>query len=79
MKTIKLFRYNREDGGVTVSPEKPEGKEYTEMYRVIADEGMLVTQDGENKYPAIDTDTNEGWYEVEDDTQTELELEDNLL
>lgn len=66
MKIINLYKYERDGGGMTVSPIQPaEGVPYTEMYRVVADEGMLVTQDGTNKYPVIDTDTDVGWYEVE--------------
>lgn len=38
MKKIKLYRYARENGGVTVSPNKPNG-EYTELSRIVADEG----------------------------------------
>lgn len=65
MQTITLYKYNRPDGGVTVSPVKPDG-EYTEMYRLVADEGKALTQDGENLTTCIDTDTAEGWYEVDD-------------
>jgi hypothetical protein len=66
MQIITLYKYNRADGGVTVSPVKPEG-EYTEMYRLVADEGKALTQDGENLTTCIDTDTPEGWYEVYDE------------
>ena len=59
-----LYRFTRPDGGVTVSPEKPD-TEYTEMFRLIADEGKLLTQDGENMTSCVDTDTVEGWYEVD--------------
>ena len=39
--TIKtLYKYEREGGKITVSPIMPEDKPYTEMYRLIADEGM---------------------------------------
>ena len=45
MQIVPLYRYMRTDGGVTVSPSKPDG-EYTFMYRIIAGDGMLVTLDG---------------------------------
>jgi hypothetical protein len=61
----ELYKTHRPDGGVDVSPIKSEG-EYELMYRIIADEGKLVTRDGENLYPCIDTETNEGWYEIND-------------
>lgn len=63
--TVKtLYRYKREDGGITVSPEKPDC-EYTELVRLIADEGKMVTKDGENLFPVIDVNNAEGWYEVD--------------
>ena len=64
MQNITLYRYNRPDGGVTVSPVKPEG-EYTEMFRLVADEGMLLT-DGNNTTICTDTDNPSVWYEIED-------------
>lgn len=63
--TIKmLYKYQRQDGGYDVSPIKPEG-EYDLRYRIIADEGKLITQDGGNAYPCIDADTTLGWYEID--------------
>lgn len=65
MEIIKLYKYTRPEGGVTVSPVMPEG-EYTEMVRLVADEGKLLTKDGENLTSCVDTETAEGWYEVEE-------------
>ena len=70
MQTITLYKYQRADGGTTISPVKP-NCEYTEMYRLVADEGKALTKDGENLYPCVDTDTVDGWYEVEEVTQDE--------
>ena len=64
MQIIKLYKYIREDGGITVSPKKPDC-EYTEMVRLVADEGKLLTN-GEIETPCIDTDTADGWMEVDD-------------
>ena len=64
MQTITLYKYTREDGGVTVSPAKPDG-EYAEKYRLVADEGKMLTQDGENLYPCVDVESVDGWYEVD--------------
>jgi hypothetical protein len=64
MRTITLYKYTREGGGVTVSPAKPDG-EYTELYRIIADEGKALTQDGVNVVPCADVESVEGWYEVD--------------
>ena len=63
--TIKtLYRFKRADGGITVSPNKP-NVEYTELFRIIADEGKAVTKDGENLYSVIDTDNIGGFHEVD--------------
>lgn len=59
-----LYRYKRENGGVTVSPEKPQG-DCEELVRIVAEENKLITKDGVNMFSCIDTDTAEGWYEVE--------------
>lgn len=64
MTIITLYKYIRENGGTTVSPDKP-NCEYTEMFRLVADEGMMLTQDGEELYGVVDVDSTEGWYEVE--------------
>lgn len=65
MQSITLYKYKRADGGVTISPVKPDG-EYNEMVRLVADEGKVLTNDGENFTYCIDTDTAEGWYEVDE-------------
>ena len=65
MQIIKLYRYEREGGGVTVSPVKPDG-ECVELVRLVADEGKVLTLDGVNMTSCIDTDSADGWYEVDD-------------
>lgn len=64
MQTINLYRYVRADGGVTVSPVKPDG-EYTEMVRLVADDGKMLTNDGEHLTGCVDVITADGWYEVD--------------
>jgi len=64
MQAITLYRYKRANGGITVSPIKPEC-EYTEMARLIADEGKALTN-GETVTHCVDTDTEEGWWEIDD-------------
>ena len=72
MKIKQLYTYKRADGGTTVTPNKPEGVAYTtNAYRIIADEGKAVTKDGVNLYACIDTDTTEGWYEVDAPEESE--------
>lgn len=65
MQTIKLYRHTRPDGGVTVSTVKPESGDVTELYRLIANEGYLLT-DGTSTTPCVDTDTPDAWAEVAD-------------
>ena len=59
-----LYRYEREDGKITVSPEKP-SVPYEELYRVVAEEEKYVTLDGENTYSVIDTEIKDGWFEID--------------
>ena len=63
MEVITLYRYEREPNKVTVSTEKP-NVEYTEMYRLIADEGKILT-DGEIETSCIDVHGTEGWTEID--------------
>lgn len=65
MQVKTLYRITREDGGTTVTPTKPTDASYTETYRLIADEGMVLT-DGVNTYGCIDTDDVSKFTEIED-------------
>lgn len=64
MKVKALYRFKRADGGITVSPDKPDC-EYTEKVRIIADKGKAITKDGKKLYSVIDADSTDGYYEVE--------------
>ena len=64
MITKTLYRYKREEGCVTVSTEKPENISYEETYRLIADEGMILTN-GVEETCCVDTDHPEEWSEIE--------------
>lgn len=64
MTVKELYCYEREEGKITVSPEKPEC-DYTIKFRLIADEHKVLTNDGENFTTCIDVDSTEGWYEVD--------------
>ena len=72
MKIKTLYKTIRPDGGVTVSPDKPESGEYTEMYRLIADEGKLLTQDGTDTFPCVDVKIVDGWYEIDAPEEKEM-------
>ena len=83
MKYIPLYRYERPDGGITVSPIKPEDTEFTEEVRLVADEGKLLTKDGVNTTPCVDVESDEGWYEVEEPEaekeKAEVEMQNKKL
>lgn len=63
MQKITLYKYTRADGGITVSPVKPDG-EYTEMYRLVADEGKVLAN-GEIETTCTDVESVDGWEEVD--------------
>ena len=63
MEVITLYRYEREPNKVTVSTEKPNVK-YTELYRLIADEGKILVN-GDIETTCIDVYSTEGWEEVD--------------
>ena len=65
MQVKTLYKTIRPDGGVTVSPDKPESGEYTEMLRLISDEGKLLTNNGTDITPCVDVESAEGWYEID--------------
>lgn len=72
MQTIPLYKYEREGGGVTVSPSKPKNTEYTEMYRLVADEGKILTN-GEIQTSCADVDTVDGWEEIDNPEENATE------
>ena len=65
MQTMTVYRYIRADGGVSVSPDKPEG-EYTELTRIIADEGKLLKLANGDYAGSIDTADASGITEVDE-------------
>lgn len=67
MQKISLYRYTRSDGGITHSLSKPDNAEYTIVYRLIADEGKELIN-GDIRTTCIDTNTDEGWSEVDADS-----------
>ena len=65
MEIKLLYRFLRDDGGVTESLNKPDGAEYTTRYRLIASDGKLLT-DGITETYCIDVDSADGWTEIDD-------------
>ena len=68
MQIINLYRYTRPDGGITVSTIQPD-VEYTALFRLVADEGMALT-DGTTTTSCVDTANMSTWSEIVD-TQNE--------
>lgn len=66
MQIIPLYKYEREGGGITVSPIKP-NVEYTEMYRLVADEGKVLTN-GKDVAWCVDVESVDGWIEIDEPT-----------
>lgn len=73
MEVITLYRYEREPNKITVSTEKP-NVEYTEMYRLIADEGKILTN-GEIETYCIDVHSADGWTEIDAPEEESQETE----
>ena len=71
MQIKTLYRYKRADGGITVSPNKPETDIFEICYRLVADDGKILTTDGENLFPCVDVDDIIGWYEVDNPEEIE--------
>ena len=65
MKIKLLYRFLREDGGFTESPDKPDSEDYTTRFRLIASDGKLLT-DGTTETFCIDVDSADGWFEIDD-------------
>lgn len=62
MPIITLYRYERDGGGITVSPVKPD-KHYDLLYRLVADEGKVLVN-GDTMAVCIDVETAYGWDEI---------------
>lgn len=77
MQKLNLYRYTRENGGITTSLQKPTNTEYDIIYRLIADEGKVLTTDGENLTPCIDIEVADlpNWYET-DEPDEPIEVEE---
>lgn len=78
MQIKTLYKYQRPDGGLTVSLTPPilEDIEYVEIYRLVADKGYVLT-DGTITVECIDTTDVELWSEVRPDDD-EATTEDYL-
>ena len=62
MQVKILYRYERKPNCVTISTEKPLDVEYTETYRLIADDGKILFK-GDVETVCVDTNFIDGWEE----------------
>ena len=61
MQIVDLYRYEREPGKITTSPVKPDDNiDYSIIYRLIADEGMAIT-DASSIVECVVTNSLEVW------------------
>ena len=66
MKTIKLYKYERAPGKITISPRHPLCP-YMRMFRLVADKDKLLTNDGgKTTWHCIDVESADGWVEIND-------------
>ena len=63
MKRVNLYRYIRQDGGVTISPNVP-NCEYDEMIRLVSDADKILSN-GEKTALCIDTTNEDEWHEID--------------
>ena len=75
MQIINIYRVIRPDGGVTVTPNKPDNYEKV-MYRIVADEGKELVN-GDVRTSCADVESTDGWVEVEAQSEA-TELEDAI-
>lgn len=77
MQKITLYRFNRPNGGVTVSPVKPDVS-YTELFRLIAEDGCTLTN-GVDHVEIVDTDNPDTWEEELAETEQKARAYDILM
>ena len=75
MEIKPLYRFLREDGCFTESPDNPDVAEYTIRYRLIASDGKLLT-DGTTETYCIDVDSTDEWSEIDDPEKDDPEKDD---
>ena len=81
MKIIGLYRCTNSDGSISITPEKRAKTDIENQYRLIADEGKVIT-DGKETYYCIDTHNVEQFTEIPIDPtpepETDLTVNDTL-
>lgn len=65
MQILPLFKYENHLGQTIISPREPIATSYTTLYRIVADEGKMLTKDDINVAPVVDTYSIEEWKEID--------------
>ena len=67
MEKINLYRYEEEDGSVTITPKQREETDIPYKERLVADEGYILTN-GEIETVCVDIDFSDenNWEEKEE-------------
>ena len=74
MRTVNLYKYVETNGIVVTSHARNE-EDTPDSYRLIADEGKIL-KNGEILTYCVDTNTTDGWEEIDDTTAPEEETEE---
>ena len=64
MQVKKLYLYNSPGIGTIVTLNEPDAY-YSELVRIIADEGKVVTRNGTDLFTVVDADSATGFYEID--------------
>lgn len=75
MQIVNLYRYEDESGVVTITPTPKTETDTPSRLRLIADEGMILT-DGNTKTPVVDItlDSADNWHEVTEEEKEQAEI-----
>jgi hypothetical protein len=66
MISIPIYRYLRDNGNVVDSLTMPTDKDFTIRFRVVAEEGRVLTYNGKFIVDTCrDVDSLEGWDDIE--------------
>ena len=69
--TVKaMYKYSGANGEVVSPVELPMA--HSAVTRLIADSGKMITNDGESLFSVLDTDSAEGYYEVDAPAEEQL-------
>jgi hypothetical protein len=74
MQRVNLYRYEDENGVVTITPNPRTETDIPSRLRLVADEGMILT-DGNTKTPVVDILPEEegNWHEITDEEAEKMQ------